>query len=344
MSPKDMTTDWLGERLNRQVEEVRIGKSFESNNAILTPVTVIYTDSTSASDLLLLKQYRAFHGVIAEVKFYRDLVPMMTVSPAPRCPAAEYDLDEETGYLLMEDLSVTHQELYAVYQDAPRYYERIIDTLALLHSQWWDHDRIHEEDFMTPHGGPLRMPQMTTSETRQEYVETFQKAYHDYFERFQGQVTDTWYEIVKRVTENWLRLMDERSESPLTMTHGDVHTGNIYVPKDEQPAPIFLVDWETYKRSFGPSDVAFFIVLSIAPEVRRQIEGRLLERYYEGLISNGVSEYDWKQCRADYQLGVMATLFPAVNWALMFGPKRISNMKAAMQAFEDWDCGERIKR
>ena len=79
----------------------------------------------------------------------------------------------------------------------------------------------------------------------------------------------------------------EFEHGPLTLLHGDSHLGNTFSRPDGTAG---LLDWQVVWRGPGLREVTYWMVTGLEPEVRRQHERDLLERYLDGLRLGGVSE------------------------------------------------------
>jgi hypothetical protein len=64
----------------------------------------------------------------------------------------------------------------------------------------------------------------------------------------------------------------------------------------------------------GPSDLAYAIGLSWAPDVQALLVSDTLNAYYEGLLAHGVSGYRWEDLLTDYRLGLVRAVGVPANW------------------------------
>ncbi|GMV43537.1 MAG: hypothetical protein AMXMBFR64_52530 [Myxococcales bacterium] len=75
--------------------------------------------------------------------------------------------------------------------------------------------------------------------------------------------------------------------APVTVLHGDPRIGNIlFTPR----GPV-LIDWQAARKGKGVFDLAYLLVLSTEPAVRRTHFTRLLDRYHAALLAGGVRDY-----------------------------------------------------
>ena len=82
--------------------------------------------------------------------------------PVFRCYDFDYDRDARQCYFIFEDASVTHTETPP--KEEGRFtvalYKQIIDELLKFHTQWWEHPRISQADFLR---GQVQAPTMSFS-------------------------------------------------------------------------------------------------------------------------------------------------------------------------------------
>jgi aminoglycoside phosphotransferase (APT) family kinase protein len=78
--------------------------------------------------------------------------------------------------------------------------------------------------------------------------------------------------IIKTLNHCWSNLSWEEYQQqfnpsiPFTLTHGDFHSGNLFVRED---GSIAVIDWELVCFGRGPAEVAHFINSCVKPEIRR---------------------------------------------------------------------------
>ena len=78
-------------------------------------------------------------------------------------------------------------------------------------------------------------------------------------------------------------------------------------------------------------DLAFFTATSLDPEMRPQVEERLVADYHRALLGYGVVDYDVDTCWHDYRLGVVqAPLITALGLAFASSTERGDEMILTM--------------
>ena len=88
---------------------------------------------------------------------------------------------------------------------------------------------------------------------------------------------------------------------PTTVLHGDARVGNMLFAPDPHGEVVFI-DWQAARLGKGVFDVAYFMTLSMAPEVRRSHGEALLARYHRGLEKRGVTDYPLATLKRHFRL------------------------------------------
>lgn len=87
---------------------------------------------------------------------------------------------------------------------------------------------------------------------------------------------------------------------PQTIVHRDAQVDNVLFGDGA-----VLLDWQFMGRGKGAHDLAFFLISSVQPDVRRRCEEAMIARYHAALGQ----DYGLDQCRADYLFGAVWRLF-----------------------------------
>ena len=347
-NPEFLNPGWLTSRLSEQghlpsgeVLRITPGQSFESTAAFLTPLTVTYSHDAPASapHQLIVKIYREdwYGGGLAEAVFYQEFVAAMPAAPVVTCYDVTIVPEHYYCRFVFQDISKSHAPPAGTPSQAQL--EEIVDGLLQFHTKWWDHPRISRSDFFGKAGGPLRMTHATKESTFLTYCQHIAMGFRDFADDLGDELPGEWRQLCERAIAAWPSLFLNRVSSgkALTFIHGDFGLWNIYLPHDSKTHRLCFLDWETYKRSIGVYDLAYMLITADYSgdlNTRNRMEGQLLRRYHDGLLAQGIAEYDWDDCRYDYRLSVIANLFPPVGW------QRLSSLQAAITAFHEWGCAE----
>ncbi|MBT5537297.1 phosphotransferase, partial [Candidatus Poribacteria bacterium] len=300
--PTQITPDWITSRLRAsgslptgEARRVTLGEAFESTAAFWTPLEVEYDGATEgAPRRLLYKLYREawYGGGVHETVFYSDFVAEMTDPPVGACYAFAHDDDAKACYLLLQDISATHdppgEDL------AARDFHAAACSLVKVHTHWWEHDRLGTPRFMNAHGGPLRMANACSVENVRANARHWrERALPAFLAEHADKLPSGGRDTLERAVARWPDIFIDRIADgrALTFLHGDAHVHNMFFARDSDVDQTLLVDWETYKRGIGPYDIAYMLVFFRAFELRREIEQSVLPLYYDGLVAGGVSSY-----------------------------------------------------
>ena len=129
--------------------------------------------------------------------------------------------------------------------------------------------------------------------------------------------------IIDKAYENttWEKLQKDLNnpKNPFTLVHGDFHSGNMFYfinakANTNETNQLIFVDWSEVGVSDPILDIGEVMILDINPGVRRKHEKKLIQAYYDRLISLGISkqEYSFENCWKKYQT------FTIERWLCMF--------------------------
>ena len=263
----------------------------------------------------------------AEVKFYRDVAPLLTSPPLVQYFAA----DDESGTLVLEDLRATHDHRDWPIPPTKRQAEAAIDALVCVHAAYWEAPAL---------GNTLGQP--NTVESLTSMVHGIAAQLPRFMDTFGDSLTRDTRNVYERVFSSslkpWLRLSDRRA---LTIIHGDAHTWNFLFPRSGS-GPAYLLDWQVWHVDVGARDLAFFMALHWYPGRRRELEMLLLRRYHERLTERGVVDYTFDDLLLDYRRCVVRNLtIPIIFWSRGLKPEGWwHRLECALAAYHDLACAE----
>ncbi|RPJ38104.1 MAG: DUF1679 domain-containing protein [Chloroflexi bacterium] len=315
----------------------------------------------SAPGRLVLKQNLAEDWSVAagrdEVSFYQ-LVQRLGDHPLviPPCYAAAHDPTSGDSYLLLEDLSETHappitrDQQVSIVQGVPlpAYQEAVIDTLARLHSYWWDHPGRDAVPFEAGYWSRSaeRFAQYLAKRraawegllSRPEVSDWFPRDLHAFFEQLFSGLPQFWETHLKPRFE---------VGTHLTLIHGDTYFCNFLCPKDPGASPTYLLDWQSPTFDLCGYDLANLLA-AFWTRAQRQDGNReinLLRRYHQGLQEHGVRGSSWDDLAASYRAGLVFWILMPVQDGYDGAGKAYwwPKMQCLLQAFADWDCAAVLK-
>jgi len=224
-----------------------------------------------------------------ETRFYNEIGPRI----ASLVPKVYYARAKERGsrfVVLMEDLNagsyytkdVTHP---CTLEEA----RMVVRALGRIHGLFWNSPRFETDlDWL---GAYENAPKIRLIRLMRNL------AFRRTISRFDHVIPDQIIRSCDFIHEHYHLLEKCWSEPPHTLLHGDTHLGNLYFREQG----VGFLDWQVTQRGQGMRDVAYFILQSMATDLRREHEKSLIQLYLDSLAANGASgptlEEAWEQYR-----------------------------------------------
>lgn len=298
-----ITPAWLTEALQRDNPDIEVDSVaiVDAAHGACTKVRLgVRTNRNDFPSTLLMKIGLEPHsGVMAsmhvnEYQAYRDLIPTVDLN-TPRCFAAECD---ETGraMVILEDLCLRDVRFLSLQEPIGfDLAKRFLDGLARLHAHWWD------------------APELAAS--RFDWVPTTDEAHvvhyfgilldPERFSRFahapRGAAMPRSLLDPPRIRAAHAAMRTAHAQMPLTINHGDMHLGNLYLDADGSPGFLDpqprLAPWSI--------DVSYFMIAGLDLVDRRRSEAALLQHYLEALSALGVAAPTFDEAWAAYRRDVV---------------------------------------
>ncbi|OBK26840.1 phosphotransferase [Mycobacterium asiaticum] len=234
-----------------------------------------------------------------EVRFYSQLAPQLTGLPNAYGTA----FDRWTGryVLVLEDLPTASCEfpdtLHPLSVDQA---SLIVELLAKLHATFWGELPDDLGWLYTPSGD-------VTSLLTGSLMNTSIK-------RLAGRTTLP-LEEGRYIVDNYRAVAALIDTPPHTVMHGDAHPGNVYF-RDGRAG---LLDWQAVRRGHPSRELAYTMVTSLTPEVRRGAQRDLLNHYRQALRAAGGPELDAEDLWLRYRQGALYAYVAALITAGMGG-------------------------
>lgn len=239
-------------------------------------LTLLAKFAPRAGDLRDHAVFIAQQNHIKEVGAYQRVGGTDVAMPA--CWYAEVAPEKGKLLVLMQDM----QRCRAITETEgcpPELCDQAIDAMATLHARYWQRPD-GTEAFATP----------------------IPDALIDWFASLLTGDDEVFGDVLRIV---WRR----DKAAPTTLLHGDARVGNMLFARPDDPTSRFVfIDWQAARPGKGIFDVAYFLVLSVDPDVRRAHVDRLLRRYHNALIARGVDDYPLDALLLDYQFAVLMVL------------------------------------
>lgn len=311
-----ITAEWLTDALREgghlpegrvssvDVGDIGVGRGYISQSVRVTPTyqgangDAPATFVAKAPTFLTLPDYlRTWAGLIieTEIHWYRD-ASAECPARVPKCYGGAHE--SRTSYaLLMEDLG----DLGTLNQTdscPPERAPLIVKSLARMHAQYWESERLREWTWLP-----------STERQSAVYAPLVQGGWPSFAERIVPRVDPAFLPVGERLARDFGTVYERGAASAATLIHGDFRIENFLFGEPGTDDEIVILDWQLSGYGSGPRDLAYFIGQGFDPDSRRAVSDDLVELYHATLVEHGVTGYSFEQCRDDYRLGLLASLF-----------------------------------
>lgn len=255
------------------------------------PPTLIAKTQSPAPESVFVAQAMGFYE--REVCFYRHLAGRIDVH-TPRCYHADVAPGGAPFVLLLEEITGarTIDQIAGASRDDT---EAVIDRAVALHARFWDNDDLHALDWLPPINTPLFLAAAGLADQKLP-------AYLDYW---RGRAPGDALDFVAALTPHYPALLDWWvAQGHPTFAHMDYRADNFLFGGSAGDGEVTLLDWQLSVRGVGVWDVANFLAGSVTVDDRRAWEHDLVRRYHDGLVTAGVTGYDWDRCWRDYRYAI----------------------------------------
>lgn len=320
--PDDVTPAWLtrvltaagaledGRVTDVTAESVGTGQVGDSVRFTLTydgapgPATVVgkfpAEDETSRASSVATRTYEI------ETRFYQQLQDRVSITtPSPYL--ALIDVEANEFVLLMNDLAPAEQGDQMRGCDVASA-EIAMDEVAKLHAPVWDDASLAELDWLN----------RTSGDGQAFYLQLLSMLYPGFLDRYGDRVDAEVITVGNALMERLGDYISYRPE-PFTAAHGDFRVDNMLFATEAGGAPLTTVDWQTVSLGPGVTDVSYFLGTSLLPDDRATHERSLVERYHQGLLAGGVTDYALETCWSDYRRFAFAGFLMAVGASMIVG-------------------------
>lgn len=289
----EVTPAWLNEHcdLGGPVADVHLERIAEGlgmisliGRASLTydegagPASIIVKLSSPVPELVDMAQTYGFYH--REVSFYSEAAHL--VPNVGQCFHAEVDEPGRASVVVLEDLGhlrMADQVAGCSADDALLAMEAAAD----LHARFWSNDALASLTWLPPGDNPMYLG------AEAAYSEVF-----PLFEERYGSTISTNALVVAEAlrTKSIPLMIMGASEPEQTLAHFDLRLDNLMFSDDL----VYLLDWQLSARTVPTQDVAYFLGWSMQNDVRRELTPKLIERYHDKLIDNGITGFSLDRC------------------------------------------------
>ena len=296
-------------------------------------------ESAGAPHSLILKTANAAfaekraNGGRREVEYYTQLTPSMPPGLVPRCFDGHFDEHSLAWYLLLADLTDSHEIATAWPLPPSREHAiAIVTTLARWHAAWWDHPGLGDT-----------VGTWASPEDSAERMETFAGHYDRFADSLGDRLSEERRTLYRRLIDQSERLSQRyHAHRHMSVTHGDAHVWNFLLPRTGVGDTVRIFDFDLWSINVPAHDLAYMMAMHWYPERRQALERPLLNLYHDTLIESGITGYTRGALDRDYRWAVLWQITrPVWQWSVNI-PTVIwwNNLERIFAAVDDLGCEE----
>lgn len=209
-----------------------------------------------------------------ESRFYAELADTVPIR-VPRCFANVAEPATDTWALVLEDLAPLVAGDQVAGADVVRA-RLVVKRLARLHARFYGRPELDELSWIPTLVGP-----MTAA-----IVPMFDASWSAFVDHYGPSTPARVLSWIERFAPLVPAYIESYADMPITICHGDFRLDNMFFGADGSFA---LIDWQMAMRVPGSSDLVYFLVTNLRPEVRQQHQWALIDLYLDTLRAEGVS-------------------------------------------------------
>ena len=232
--------------------------------------------------------------------FYESVAPFVPVH-VPRCYGLVRDPEYKTiGFVLedLRDIAVINRDLSKEPIDLSL---SVISHMAKLHAAFWGKDLTRHFTGLRKHNDAKFQP--AWGNFLEERLELF-------VSKWRAILAPHHAELVREIVGRFREIQNTLSSAPLTLTHGDIKSPNIFYRGD---IPYFI-DWQYIANGKGVQDLVFFMIESFSKERMVHLFPLFKSYYYQKLQEYGVTGYSFEAYSADLEAAMYHFPFFVALW------------------------------
>ena len=310
-TPKELTPRFFSDVLGCEVASIsvnRIGEDESFAGGGLFRIKIAYMSDSQAGPASVVAKFSPTDAAMRlrfatankrEIDFYAES-SRETELPTPKYYFGAFDPVTGSSILIIDDLA-EFRTVGILEGCTPDEAASVIDALARIHATFWNK--------------PI-VASLSGTDLLQEF--DFRTAWSTYREKFSTllphyDIPESFFELCQFIADNDQVIFGYLwNLQPLTLVHRDTHVDNILFGDSEGVEPAILLDWQLVGKGKGVYDLAFFLISSLEPGRRREIEAPMLARYHDALVRFGVDDYSLDRCRMDFLVSVVGKIYITV--------------------------------
>lgn len=317
-TPDEMTPDWFEAVLSRtgtlgdaRVTSVKTEPVTGGVIARMARAALAYSAPTAAPASVIVKYTSDDPGSLGvaramglyelEVRFYRDIAPLVPEMSIPACYLAEIDA-ESRFVLVLEDFGGRSRPGDVFTESPLSECSAALEQLVAFQAPLWnspsvaglpwiaDPSRTHGVFDMMSQGLPALLGR---------FGDRLDLEHVRYFER-----------VLPRAGE-WVRGW----RAPTVVQHGDFRSDNTLLGVTPGAPPLAVIDFQTVRLGPPGIDPAHYLASALTTATRRKAERDLIAEYHRGLVAAGVPDWSFQDCWNGYREGALYAVFLFVGMA-----------------------------
>lgn len=182
----------------------------------------------------------------------------------------------------------------------------VIESCAKLHAQFWGIDLTKSFPQLKKNNDALFRPKWGT------YI---RNQWPEFLSRWKFMLTKSQIQTAERIVYKFDYIQDYLSNSNLTLTHGDVKSGNIFYQPNEKGDYIpYFIDWQYVGIGKGVQDIVFFMIESFKKDTMNHMFDLFKQYYYVKLMEMGVKGYSQEEYDRDFAMAACYYPFFVAIW------------------------------
>ena len=215
-----------------------------------------------------------------EARFYAEVAPGLDVVRIPRVWHAEAD-DSGGFVMVLEDLEASGCRFPRPSDDdIEDRAAATVEALGRLHGALWRSPRWDDDLAWIPTRAGFGAADAHDDRAAQAAAKFVTAA----IDRFACDQAPVFGELGTLYAQRTADILDLFDEGESTLIHGDAHFGNLFTDRGSTG----FFDWAMFSHSPGMRDVAYYCCNSIPTDVRRRVQGALVDHYRRTVARDGV--------------------------------------------------------
>lgn len=233
-----------------------------------------------------------YHNLcVNEINFYKYIVQYKKIqSMFPKCYYADIDTVTKNTLLILEDLSNT----YYNFDEKSSDYNLPIKScscLAKFHAYFWNHKNLKN---------------IISSFSFKKQIIEYDALLKKFIINNCDLLSKETLTVIYKSYEIFTYLLKEKYSrqqkiNNITIINGDAHIYNFLFPLNKNHNPK-IIDFQFWETGIGCLDLAHLTRKLSPNQITLKFHQDLLKKYYESLISYGVTTYSYEQCYNDYRI------------------------------------------